>query len=187
VRYVLKRISLSLLGLGVILLTVNGHSLNAMTRNGNNSISANKIQVSKVSNPILLAQSTYDSELLALTNAERSKAGLPALRLSTKLGQAGQNHAIDMVQKNFFSHTGSNGSQPSDRAKSVGYSYSSIGENIAAGNKTPAETIKQWMASPGHRSNILSSKYTEIGFGYTNSPSYQYKDVWVQVFGNPKP
>jgi uncharacterized protein YkwD len=180
----LKLISLSLLAFSVILLPVDAYSLNAMTSNRDNSISANKPQVNK---PILLAQSTYDSELLALTNAERSKAGLPSLRLSTKLGQAGQNHAVDMVQKNFFSHTGSNGSQPWDRAKAVGYSYSSIGENIAAGNKTPAETINQWMRSPGHRSNILSRKYTEIGFGYTSNPSYQYESVWVQVFGNPRP
>lgn len=134
---------------------------------------------------MLLAQSRYDAELLRLTNAERQKAGLPPLRLASKLGQAAQRHAEDMARNNFFDHKGSNGSQPSDRAKAAGYSFSYIGENIAAGRATPAETIRQWMSSPGHRSNILKREYTEIGFGYVSAPSTRYRHYWVQVFGTP--
>jgi hypothetical protein len=129
------------------------------------------------------AASQYDAELLRLTNLERQKAGVPALRLSNKLNQAAQNHADDMAKNNYFSHTGLNGSKPSDRAKAAGYNYSYIGENIAAGHSTPADTIQQWMNSQGHRENILNSNYTEIGFGYSFSNSSDYQHYWVQVFG----
>jgi uncharacterized protein YkwD len=136
--------------------------------------------------PTTQNQNEYNSALLELTNIERRKAGLPPLRFSSTLGQAAQDHAEDMVRNNFFDHAGSNGSQPEQRAKARGYSYSYVGENIAAGNATPEETIRQWMNSSGHRENILSADYTEIGFGYVKNSSYQYGHVWVQVFGNQR-
>ena len=129
------------------------------------------------------AASQYDAELLRFTNLERQKAGVAALSLSSQLNQAAQNHADDMTKNNYFSHTGLNGSKPSDRAKATGYNYSYVGENIAAGHSTPAETIKQWMNSQGHRENILNSNYREIGFGYSYSDSSKYRHYWVQVFG----
>jgi hypothetical protein len=127
--------------------------------------------------------SQYDTELLSLTNAERQKAGLPALKLSSQLGQAAQNHAKDMAINNYFSHTGLDGSQPSERAAAVGYSYSYVGENISAGRTIPSDTIQGWMNSQGHRENILNPNYTEIGFGYAYSKYSQYRHYWVQVFG----
>jgi hypothetical protein len=129
------------------------------------------------------AASQYDAELLQLTNLERQKVGLPALSLSNQLNQAAQNHAEDMTKNNYFSHTGLNGSQPWDRAEAAGYNYSYVGENIAAGRSTPAETINQWMNSQGHRENILNNNYTEIGFGYSHLDSSKYRHYWVQVFG----
>jgi hypothetical protein len=129
--------------------------------------------------------SSYDVELLRLTNFVRQKAGLPALRLSTRLGQVALNHARDMAANNYFSHTGLNGSQSWDRAKAAGYHYSYIAENISAGHATPRKTILSWMNSPGHRKNILNPNYTEIGFGYAYSNASKYKYYWVQVFGRP--
>ena len=149
-----------------------------------NNVSINESR--QIKQKVILARSEYDSELLKLTNAERKKAGLPALKYSSVLGQAAQNHAEDMVKNNFFSHTGSDGSRIRDRTKKLGYSATYVGENIAAGNKTPEETIRQWMNSSRHRRNILNSNYTEVGFGYVSDPSYRYKHVWVQVFGRPK-
>jgi len=111
--------------------------------------------------------SDSDAELLRLTNAERSKYGLSALTLNSQLGTAAQNHAVDMAQNSYFSHTGLNGSTPATRVTAAGYQYNYVGENIAAGNATPAETIAQWMNSEGHRANILNVNYTEIGFGHT--------------------
>jgi uncharacterized protein YkwD len=125
------------------------------------------------------ATRTYQEELLRLTNAERQRAGLSPLRLSSQLGQAAQSHADDMAGNHFFSHTGSNGSDIEARLRSVGYNPSYWGENIAEGSSTPQETFQQWINSEGHRGNILNSAYTEVGFGYANN-------YWVQVFGRPR-
>jgi len=128
----------------------------------------------------------FESELLKLTNLERKKLGLAPLRLSSKLTKAAQSHAEDMATKTYFSHTGKNGSTMSDRTKSVGYKYSFLGENLAAGRATPEGTVRQWMNSTGHRANILNEKFTEIGFGYATSPNSRYRHYWVQVFGTPR-
>lgn len=140
--------------------------------------------ISNPTAPMLVAQSQYDTDLLALTNNERAQAGLPPLRYSPALGQAAQLHAEDMVDNNFFSHTGSDGSSVGSRARANGYAYSYVGENIAAGSPNPAGALEQWMNSPGHRGNILKPEYTEIGFGYVSDPSSPYGHYWVQVFGN---
>lgn len=169
---------------GFIALTSCFIPVNASATSSIPEINPTPTTLTQSKTPIILA-SRYDSQLLELTNAERRKAGLPPLRLSPQLGQAAQSHAEDMVRNNYFNHTGANGSQPSDRARAAGYSGSYIGENIAAGKANPADTIRQWMNSPGHRANILRREYTEIGFGYVNASSTQYRHFWVQVFGTP--
>ncbi|PZU98849.1 MAG: hypothetical protein DCE90_03315 [Pseudanabaena sp.] len=128
----------------------------------------------------------FDEELLRLTNLERKKLGLAPLKLSPQLKQAAQSHAKDMATNGFFSHTGLNGSSIGDRAKSSGYRYAVVGENLAAGRATPEGTIRQWMNSPGHRANILNNAFTEIGFGYANAPNSRYRHYWVQVLGRPQ-
>jgi len=154
------------------------------------SINKQQAQVSPVPAIQKVSQNTgklnFEAALLKLTNIERRKVGLAPLKLSSRLTRAAQSHAVDMASNNYFSHTGLNGSSMSDRAKGIGYSYSAIGENIAAGKATPEGTIRQWMHSSGHRANILNPKFTEIGFGYANAPNSPYRHYWVQVFGKPQ-
>jgi uncharacterized protein YkwD len=142
------------------------------------------IQSSNISQ--ITIRSSFETELLRLTNLERQKVRLPPLKLSSQLTRAAQSHAADMARNNYFSHTGLNGSSMADRAKGTGYKYFALGENIAAGKATPEGTIRQWMNSPGHRANILNSRFTEIGFGYANAPNSRYRHYWVQVFGTPQ-
>lgn len=133
--------------------------------------------------PFLVSDVYTDSinQLLELTNRQRQNNGLSRLALSPSLGRAAQNHAGDMVVRNFFSHSGSNGSSVADRAREEGYQFQAIGENIAMGtNRTPSSAIEGWMNSPGHRSNILNPNYTEIGFGIALRGNEYY---YVQVFG----
>lgn len=136
----------------------------------------------------------YRSAMLTAVNMARatarkcgttSYAAVPALKANSKLDTSSQAHAVDMVTKNFFSHTGSNGSQPWDRMKRAGYSYSAAGENIAAGNSTVDATMTQWLNSPGHCANIMSRNFTELGVGYDYGATTRYKHYWVQNFGKP--
>jgi uncharacterized protein YkwD len=120
---------------------------------------------------------TFEQQVLELTNQERTKAGLQPLQTNAELSYAADKYAQKMSENNFFSHTGQDGSQPWDRAKAVGYEAQTMGENIAAGQKTPGEVVQAWMNSPGHRANILKSEYKDLGVGFE-------KNYWVQDFGS---
>ena len=117
------------------------------------------------------------------TNIERGRHGLAALTVDVRLGAAAQLHSADMVRRGFFSHQNPDGEQVSDRASAVGYSYRKIAENIAAGQRDASEVVAGWMASPGHRRNILDGELTQIGVGHALGGSYGV--LWTQVFGTP--
>lgn len=136
----------------------------------------------------------FRADMLVAVNKARSVArtcgttsypAVPALKANSKLDTSSQGHAASMAAKNFFSHTGLDGSQPWDRMKRAGYNYSAAGENIAAGNSTVDATMTQWLNSPGHCANIMSRNFTEIGIGYDYGASSTYKHYWVQNFGKP--
>ncbi|MEH1870573.1 CAP domain-containing protein [Nostoc sp.] len=127
------------------------------------------------------------NRMLELVNQQRSEAGLAALRLNSQLTNAAQGHSQDMADHNFMAHNGSDGSSPFDRIKRAGYGYSFAGENVAAGQSTPEDAMSIWMnetpPNDGHRQNILSPNYHEIGIGYAFSDGTQFKHYWTQDFG----
>jgi uncharacterized protein YkwD len=122
----------------------------------------------------------YEQQVLALANTERARAGCGPLRLDAALREAAQAHSQDMADNDYFSHTGSDGSSPWDRAAEAGYSDPS-GENIAAGYQTPEDVMAAWMASAGHRANILNCDSREMGLGYVANSSRG--PLWTQLFG----
>jgi uncharacterized protein YkwD len=128
---------------------------------------------------------SFQQQILSLVNVERSKAGLQPVTLNSKLNQAAQNHTNDMISKGYFSHTSPSGGTMKSRVDAVGYVYSTIGENIAAGSSTASATMTQWMNSPGHKANILNPKFRELGVGYGPSND-QYRYYWTQVFGTAR-
>ncbi|GAA3770172.1 hypothetical protein GCM10022403_001900 [Streptomyces coacervatus] len=121
------------------------------------------------------------AEVVDLTNRERARAGLPPLAVDPLLATAAQAHSADMVARAFYSHTSPEGGQPWDRAAAAGARRRSIGENIACGQRSPAEVVDGWMNSPGHRANILKPAFTHIGIGFAGGgPAGMY---WTQLFG----
>ncbi|GLW48955.1 hypothetical protein Stsp02_46160 [Streptomyces sp. NBRC 14336] len=121
------------------------------------------------------------AQVVDLTNRERAGAGLRPLQADPALTAAAQAHSADMVARSFYSHTSPEGSQPWDRAAAAGARRRSIGENIACGQRSPAEVVRGWMNSPGHRANILKPGFTHIGIGFAGGgPSGMY---WTQLFG----
>lgn len=117
--------------------------------------------------------------VLNLVNAERRKAGAPALKLNSKLNSAASVHANDMARKRFMSHTGSDGSSMGTRVSRAGYRWTAVGENVANGQGSANEVMRSWMNSKGHRDNILSRGFTEMGYA-VNSRRH------CQVFGKPR-
>lgn len=126
---------------------------------------------------------TYEQQVVDLVNQERAAAGLSALKVNSELSAVAEKKAEDMAVNNYFSHTSPTYGSPFDMMKQFGISYTAAGENIAMGQKTPADVMNGWMNSEGHRANILNTSYTEIGVGYvTNSNGTGY---WVQEFIRP--
>ncbi|WP_037671893.1 CAP domain-containing protein [Streptomyces afghaniensis] len=116
-----------------------------------------------------------------LTNRERTRAGLPPLAADPLLTAAAQAHSADMVARDFYAHTAPGGSQPWDRAAAAGSTRRSIGENIACGQRSPAEVVEGWMNSPGHRANILKPGFTHLGVGFAGGG--RAGTYWTQLFG----
>ncbi|CAM5284767.1 CAP domain-containing protein [Streptomyces aurantiogriseus] len=122
-----------------------------------------------------------EAEVVDLTNRERARSGLRPLAVDPLLATAARAHSADMVARSFYSHTSPEGGQPWDRAAAAGSTRRTIGENIACGQRSPAEVVEGWMNSPGHRANILRPAFTHIGVGFAGGgPAGTY---WTQLFG----
>lgn len=121
--------------------------------------------------------SEFEQRVVELTNAERAKQGLPALKIDTELSKVARVKSEDMQKNNYFDHNSPTYGSPFDMMKKFGISYTSAGENIAQGRRTPEEVVQAWMNSAGHRANILNNGFTHIGVGYVESGNY-----WTQQF-----
>lgn len=117
--------------------------------------------------------------VLCLINQRRRQAGVRALRAEQRLERAAQKHSNAMDARNFFSHNSPGGGSPLTRIRSSGYlagaSSWTVGEIIrwgSSGAGTPKATVAAWMASPPHRSAMLSGRFRHIGIGVAiGSPS----------------
>lgn len=125
------------------------------------------------------------SSIVDLTNAARASAGVAPLRANAQLMRAAQLHAEQMASVGRIGHRldGARYPSPQDRLAAAGYRWSAYAENVAAGQHTPQSITDSWMASAGHRANMLSAAYTELGTGYAVDANGQ--PYFVQVFGKP--
>lgn len=121
----------------------------------------------------------YEKEVLNLTNKERAKFGLKPLQSDyANLNKSAHAKSVDMNKNQYFSHNSPVYGSPFEMMKTFGVTYKTAGENIAQGQRTPAEVVKAWMDSPGHRQNIMNAQFTHMGVGYYKGKS-QY---WTQQF-----
>ncbi|MET7757396.1 CAP domain-containing protein [Streptomyces sp. NPDC005389] len=122
----------------------------------------------------------FVQDVIALANAEREKAGCGPLHSESHLRTAAQGHADDMSARGYYEHDNPEGRDAGDRMTGAGYVWSTWGENIHRGPKTPARAMEDWMDSPGHRANILNCSFKDIGVGVTLTANGPW---WVQNFG----
>ncbi|HEY4452656.1 MAG TPA: CAP domain-containing protein [Solirubrobacteraceae bacterium] len=133
---------------------------------------------------------------LCLVNRERAANGERALQPNAALRQSAQGHTDSMVGADYFEHNGPGGLTLLARLRDAGYIYSSrigyaIGENIGWGGAqlgTPKAIVAAWMASPGHRANILDPRYRDTAIGVSERlPSSvahgQRGGIYTQDFG----
>jgi uncharacterized protein YkwD len=133
---------------------------------------------------------------LCLVNQERTNHGEAALQPNADLQQSAQGHTESMVSDDYFEHDGPGSDTPLSRMTACGYIYSShigyeIGENIGWGTlslSTPRAIVAAWMASPGHRANILDAHFHDTAIGISpRVPSSlgegQAGGIYTQDFG----
>ncbi|MBO9604315.1 MAG: SafA/ExsA family spore coat assembly protein [Paenibacillaceae bacterium] len=130
--------------------------------------------------PGTAAEQSWETQVVDLINAERAKQGLSPLANDWQLARVARYKSEDMRDNNYFSHTSPTYGSPFDMMQSFGISYGYAGENIAAGQTSPAAVVDAWMNSAGHRANILNANYTKIGVGLAQGGSYGY--YWTQEF-----
>lgn len=121
---------------------------------------------------------TFKQQVVDLVNAERAKAGLNPLSIMPEAAASAQIRASEIISS--FSHTRPNGTSCFTALDEQGAKYNTCGENIAAGQATPADVMNSWMNSPGHKANILNPNFTKIGVGFAKGGSYGTN--WTQMF-----
>ena len=125
--------------------------------------------------------------MLSALTAYRAQSNLPTLPVNAQLSQAAQRHANDMACNQLFGHNGSDGSTPTSRVATTGYSASDVTENVY-GSYPPltGQGVISWWATDQtdirHNENLLTTKFTEIGVGYAFFNNYGY---YVIVFATP--
>lgn len=139
----------------------------------------------------------FEAEALARVNAYRaagascgSEGNFPAtapLAWNAALTQASLVHSDDMVAFNFFGHTGSDGGNAGQRATAAGYAWQSWGENVAAGQRSVAEVMAGWMASPGHCANVMRPGFRDIGLACVDGGAGNtYRTYWTMTLGSAR-
>jgi uncharacterized protein YkwD len=125
----------------------------------------------------------FEEEVLVLVNQRRAAGAtcgtdyyppVGPLQMQSHLRCAARVHSLDMGERGYFSHDspgGPLGNDPWERIANSGYPNTARGENIAAGQNSPASVMDGWMDSPGHCRNIMAENSNQIGIGYANVPN----------------
>lgn len=120
--------------------------------------------------------------LLDLTNSIRARHDLPLLSWSSSAALSSRKHSLDMAENSFFSHIGSDLTDPGLRLNASGISYVAAGENIIAGYYSVIYASHAWFNSPEHRKNILDERFCNIGIGFEYLQDSIYKTYITQAF-----
>lgn len=137
----------------------------------------------KLTIPSIPDVKSQEDEVIRLVNIQRANAGLQTLTQNWQLSRVARYKSQDMIDKGYFAHTSPTYGSPFKMMESFGIRYSAAGENIAMGQRTPSEVMNAWMNSPGHRNNILSPSFTQIGVGLAKDKNGRM--YWTQMFIKP--
>lgn len=126
-----------------------------------------------VAQPQQGAATADEMQMLNLVNQERQQAGVPPLKLNIELTKVARIKSQDMIDLNYFSHTSPVYGSPFDMMEHYGILFTAAGENLAR-HPSVASAHQGLMNSEGHRKNILSTVFTEIGIGIVRDSRGQY-------------
>jgi uncharacterized protein YkwD len=128
--------------------------------------------------------SSFECQVFDLVNQERIDNGLNPVTYNATLAESAMIHAMDLSTCDYFAHDSLDGTTFFERCQANGYPGTCTGENIGGGQTTPQAVFDAWMASPGHRDNILYPHHDELGVAYYEG-SGTYQRYWLKHFGRP--
>lgn len=136
------------------------------------------------------------AEMLQQVNAVRAsgadcggnlRPAVAPLQWNDLAESAALGHSQYLQTTNTFSHTGSAGSSVGTRLTVAGYTWSSVGENIAAGQPSVTGVVQAWVASAGHCENLMNGTFVDIGVALVNGASGNtYANYWTMVLARSK-
>lgn len=126
---------------------------------------------------------SVEQQVVELVNRNRVSAGLAPLSTNWELARVARYKSQDMINKGYFGHTSPTYGTPFQMMEKFGLRFSAAGENIAYGQRTASEVMTSWMNSSGHRANIMSPIYTQIGVGAAKAANGTL--YWTQEFIKP--
>jgi uncharacterized protein YkwD len=118
------------------------------------------------------------AEIVRLTNKERARIGLPALRVLPELMDSAQLKVQDMLDNHYIGHHSPKYGSANDMIKALVPGYKGASENFNIGGTTAAEVMESWITSEGHYKNLTSSRATCIGVGIARNSNGAL--IWVQ-------
>jgi uncharacterized protein YkwD len=121
--------------------------------------------------PAQVDHSSVAYKVFLCTNKERVANGVAPLVWDNALAAVAKGHSLDMKKRKYFAHTSPDGKTFIDRMEAAGLKIGAAGENIASAGSAES-VVARWMASPGHRKNILKPQYKALGVG-TGGPFVQ--------------
>lgn len=110
----------------------------------------------------------------------------PPLQRSAALDMAAAAHARDIAARGALGHEGADGSTAAERAERAGYRWTTVGENVAAGQTEAADVVDTWLDSPGHCRNLMDARFSDTGIAVAVNESDDKVIYWVQVYGAPE-
>jgi uncharacterized protein YkwD len=130
------------------------------------------------------AEPGLERSVAQAVNRARMERGLPALAVDRTLGAVARRYSCRMARENFIAHVPPSGGTVGDRVKSAGTAYRAVGENLAStrdARDPVASAVRGWMASPGHRKNILAPSFTRTGVGVCRlDRSHLFTQIFLQ-------
>lgn len=148
----------------------SGNEKKYIDNTGNNGGSTTKSNTGSTAKSSMTAEET---QLLGLINSERTKQGLAVLKANSAVANVARAHSQDMADNNYFDHNNLKGESPFTRLRNAGITYMAAGENIAINYSVPS-AHQAFMNSAGHKANVLSRDYTEVGIGIIHAGSKLY-------------
>jgi uncharacterized protein YkwD len=130
----------------------------------------------------------FERAVVAEINQVRAQHRLSPLRIDPRLTAAARDYARELAQRRLIDHTGRDGRHVNDRIERQGYIWGFAGENLAANAADARETVERWMASPGHRANVLSPSASDVGAAreIATDPGNPYRTYDVLVLARPR-